>query len=210
MRPDFDKFPDGLVPAIVQDADSLKVLMLGYMNSEAWEITQKQEYVTFYSRSRGGLWTKGETSGHFLRKKRILLDCDRDCILILAEPVGPVCHTGNETCFGAQSETHFLHELERLIVSRKNHPQKDSYTSTLFSAGTPKIAQKVGEEAVELILEAMQGKDELFLSEAADLLFHFLILLHDRGFGLKEVIEVLARRHQKGSSLPDTDSVPPE
>jgi len=195
MTPDFKKYTDGLVPVIVQDAETLKVLMMGYMNEEAWIKTQQEETITFYSRSKQRLWTKGETSGNFLKKKQILLDCDQDCILILAEPQGPICHTGADTCFGEKNQRNFLFQLEEIIEHRKKNTDASSYTASLFAKGTPKIAQKVGEEAVELVIEALQHNDELFLNEAADLLFHYLILVHDRGMKLNDIIEILRNRH---------------
>lgn len=197
MTPNFKKYADGLVPVIVQDAETLKVLMMGYMNEEAWNKTQQEEYITFYSRSKNQLWTKGETSGNFLIKKQILLDCDQDCILILAEPKGPVCHTGADTCFGEKNQGNFLFQLEKIIEHRKKNADATSYTASLFAKGTPKIAQKVGEEAVELVIEALQQNDELFLNEAADLLFHYLILIHNRGMKLNDIIEILQKRHLK-------------
>lgn len=195
MKPDFTKYSDGLVPVIVQDANTRVVLMLGYMNQEAWEKTQHEEVITFYSRSKQRLWTKGETSGNYLIKKQILLDCDQDCILILAEPKGPVCHTGADTCFGEKNKEIFLHQLEKIIADRKAQNNSNSYTSSLFAKGTSKIAQKVGEEAIELVIEAMQTNDELFLNEAADLLFHYLVLLHYRGKTLNDVIQILQKRN---------------
>jgi phosphoribosyl-ATP pyrophosphohydrolase/phosphoribosyl-AMP cyclohydrolase len=195
MKPDFSKYPDGLVPVIVQDANTRVVLMLGYMNQEAWEKTQHEDVITFYSRSKQRLWTKGETSGNYLLKKQILLDCDHDCILILVEPQGPVCHTGTDTCFGQFNEGNFLQRLENLIEQRKQQNHSTSYTAHLFAQGTAKIAQKVGEEAIELVIEAMQTNDELFLNEAADLLFHYLVLLHHRGKTLDDVIQILHKRN---------------
>lgn len=194
MKPDFSKFPDGLVPVIVQDANTRVVLMLGYMNQEAWEKNQHEDVITFYSRSKHRHWTKGETSGNYLYKKQILLDCDQDCILILAEPKGPVCHTGADTCFGEVNQENFLQQLEKIIADRKSQNNSNSYTASLFSKGTSKIAQKVGEEAIELVIEAMQTNDELFLNEAADLLFHYLVLLHHRGKTLNDVVQILKKR----------------
>lgn len=197
MTPNFEKYTEGLVPVIVQDAETLKVLMMGYMNEEAWNKTQQEEYITFFSRSKNQLWTKGETSGNFLIKKQILLDCDQDCILILAEPRGPVCHSGTDTCFGEKNQRNFLFQLEEIIEHRKYKADASSYTASLFAKGTPQIAQKVGEEATELIIEALQQNDELFLNEAADLLFHYLILIHNRGMKLNDIIEILQKRHLK-------------
>lgn len=199
MKLDFKKFNDGLVPVIVQDAMTLQVLMMGYMNEEAWIKTLHEENITFYSRSKNRLWSKGETSGNYLIKKRILVDCDQDCILILAEPRGPVCHTGADTCFGEKNQSNFLFQLEKIIEHRKENADASSYTSSLFAKGTPQIAQKVGEEAVELVIEALQQNDELFLNEAADLLFHYLILIHNRGMKLNDIIEILLKRHSKKS-----------
>jgi phosphoribosyl-ATP pyrophosphohydrolase/phosphoribosyl-AMP cyclohydrolase len=195
MRIDFEKYADGLVPAIVQDAKTQKVLMLGFMNREAFEKTKGINLVTFFSRSRQKLWTKGETSGNFLDVKEILLDCDFDTILIKANPVGTVCHTGADTCFGERNESeNFLFELEKTIVDRKNNPSENSYTSKLFEKGINKIAQKVGEEAVELVIEAKDENEDLFKNEAADLFFHLLVLFAEKEVRLKDVLETLERR----------------
>lgn len=206
MKIDYEKYADGLVPAIVQDFETNKVLMLGFMNQASFELTEKTRRVTFYSRSRRQLWTKGETSGNFLHVKEILTDCDEDTILIKAAPVGAVCHTGADTCFNeknsrASSQSaastkaeNFLFELESVIKDRKNNPSEDSYTSRLFAKGINKIAQKVGEEAVELVIEAKDDDDELFKGESADLLYHFLILLVEKNISLDEVVETLKRR----------------
>ncbi len=195
MKPDFKKYADGLVPAIVQDAETNKVLMLGFMNVEAFETTRKSGKVTFFSRSRRKIWTKGETSGNFLQLKEILIDCDSDTLLIKANPVGAVCHTGADTCFEERNEAeNFLFELEKIILDRKNNPSENSYTSELFIKGINKIAQKVGEEAVELIIEAKDDDSELFKNEAADLLYHFLILLAAKDVKLKDVTDVLENR----------------
>ena len=195
MKPDFKKYADGLVPAIVQDAETNKVLMLGFMNVEAFETTRKSGKVTFFSRSRRKIWTKGETSGNFLQLKEILIDCDSDTLLIKANPVGAVCHTGADTCFEERNETeNFLFELEKIILDRKNNPSENSYTSELFIKGINKIAQKVGEETVELIIEAKDDDSELFKNEAADLLYHFLILLAAKDVKLKDVTDVLENR----------------
>lgn len=197
MKIDFEKYPDGLVPAIVQDAETQKVLMLGFMNTESFEITKDSGKVTFFSRSRQKLWTKGETSGNFLELKSILVDCDFDTILIKAKPVGAVCHTGADTCFNEINESeNFLFELEKVISDRKENPCENSYTSKLFAKGINKIAQKVGEEAVETVIEAKDKNDELFKNEAADLLFHLLILLAEKNVKLKEVLEVLKDRRK--------------
>ena len=195
MKIDFEKSSDGLVPAIIQDAQTQKVLMLGYMNRESFDKTNETGKVTFFSRSRQRLWTKGETSGNFLRVRDVLIDCDNDTILIKAAPDGAVCHTGAETCFGEKNESgDFLFELEQIIQNRKSTPQIDSYTSKLFQKGINKIAQKVGEEAVELVIEAKDDNRELFESEAADLLFHFLVLLAAKDVQLRDVLETLKAR----------------
>lgn len=195
MNIDFQKYADGLVPAIVQDSRTNKVLMLGFMNEEAFELTQKTGKATFYSRSRQTLWVKGETSGNFLTVENVLLDCDSDTLLIKAEPTGPVCHTGSDTCFSEKNEpADFLFALEEVITARKASPAENSYTSKLFAAGLNKIAQKVGEEAVELVIEAKDSDDEAFKSEAADLLYHFLVLLAEKKIVLREVYDTLRRR----------------
>ncbi|WP_209329097.1 bifunctional phosphoribosyl-AMP cyclohydrolase/phosphoribosyl-ATP diphosphatase HisIE [Lunatimonas salinarum] len=194
---DFDK-SDGLIPAIIQDAKSKQVLMLGYLNEEALEKTKSTGRVTFYSRTKGRLWTKGETSGNFLEVKEMLVDCDRDTLLIYVDPVGPVCHTGADTCFAERnrSNTFFIDKLRKTIKSRKNNPLDNSYTASLFAKGINKVAQKVGEEAVEIVIESKDDNKELFLGEAADLLFHYLVLLEAKGYELDEVMEVLMRRHK--------------
>jgi phosphoribosyl-AMP cyclohydrolase / phosphoribosyl-ATP pyrophosphohydrolase len=195
MKIDFEKSADGLIPAIIQDSQTNKVLMLGYMNQESFELTKASKRVTFFSRSRQKLWTKGETSGNFLHVREILLDCDNDTILIKAIPTGVVCHTGNDTCFNEKNESdNFLFELEKTIIQRKLEPTETSYTSKLFAKGINKIAQKVGEEAVELIIEAKDDNNDLFKSEAADLIFHLLILLQAKDLGLQDVIETLKVR----------------
>jgi len=194
---DFNK-ENGLIPAIVQDADTSKVLMLGYMNKEAVEKTLAIQSVTFYSRSKKRLWTKGETSGNFLRLIDIAMDCDQDALLIKAHPIGPTCHTGSDTCFEETNQNeHFLWHLERVIQKRKTNPSVDSYTSRLFKKGINKIAQKVGEEAVEIVIEAKDDNRELFLNEAADLFYHYLVLLAAKGESLDEVVKVLKERHAK-------------
>lgn len=194
---DFSKYADGLVPAVVQDYRTGKVLMLGFMNADALERTRSLQQVTFYSRSKKRLWTKGEESGHYLQLKDILIDCDHDSLLVKALPTGPVCHTGADTCWGERnSGTGFLSKLENIIAERKDNPQGDSYTSRLFAKGINKIAQKVGEEAVELVIEAKDNNDALFINEAADLLFHYLILLKAKGSSLRDVEAVLAARHK--------------
>jgi phosphoribosyl-AMP cyclohydrolase / phosphoribosyl-ATP pyrophosphohydrolase len=196
MMPDFNKYPEGLVPAIIQDATSHKVLMLGFMNAEALEKTIAENKVTFYSRTKKRLWTKGETSGNFLFVKEIRTDCDNDTLLIKVNPAGVVCHTGADTCFNENNLAFSLLKLEEIITERKNKPVSSSYTSSLFSNGINKIAQKVGEEAVELIIESKDNDEEKFLGEAADLLFHYLILLSAKNYKLQDVTEVLAKRHR--------------
>jgi len=197
MQIDFQKSPDGLVPAIVQDAATLKVLMLGYMNQEAVNKTLQEKKVTFYSRSKQRLWTKGEESGNFLLLQDVKVDCDNDTLLIKANPVGPVCHTGADTCWNEQNVSNdFLAKLESVITDRKNNPSEKSYTASLFAKGINKIAQKVGEEAVEVVIEAKDNNEELFLNEAADLLFHYLVLLNAKGYRLSNVLNVLKERHK--------------
>jgi phosphoribosyl-AMP cyclohydrolase / phosphoribosyl-ATP pyrophosphohydrolase len=197
MNIDFGKYADGLVPAIVQDAETRVVLMLGFMNAEAYAITEQMRKVTFYSRSRQKLWTKGETSGNYLELKEIDLDCDADTILIKATPAGAVCHTGADTCFNESNEREsFLYALEKTIKDRKENPTEDSYTSKLFRKGINKIAQKVGEEAVELVIEAKDDNAELFKNEAADLLYHLLVLLAEKDISLNEIEEVLKNRRK--------------
>ena len=200
MQVDFNKYPDGLAPAIIQDAITNKVLMLGFMSEAALEKTKSIKKVTFFSRSKQRLWTKGEESGNFLDIVEILIDCDMDTILIKANPAGPVCHTGADTCFNEiNAADSFLPGLEKIISSRKNNPVAASYTSSLFAKGINKIAQKVGEEAVELVIESKDNNDELFKNEAADLLFHYLILLQAKGFTLKDVEKILEERHHNKS-----------
>ncbi|TWF37266.1 phosphoribosyl-ATP pyrophosphatase /phosphoribosyl-AMP cyclohydrolase [Chitinophaga polysaccharea] len=197
MQIDFQKSSDGLVPAIIQDAVTSKVLMLGYMNREALEKTMAESKVTFFSRSKNRLWTKGEESGNFLIVKDLKVDCDQDTILVKASPLGPVCHTGSDTCWDEQNISNdFLATLEGIITDRKNNPTDKSYTASLFAKGINKIAQKVGEEAVEVVIEAKDNNDDLFLNESADLLFHYLILLQAKGFQLSDVISVLKQRHK--------------
>jgi phosphoribosyl-ATP pyrophosphohydrolase/phosphoribosyl-AMP cyclohydrolase len=196
---DFNKSPDGLIPAIIQDFETKKVLMLGFMNEEALRITLSTQKVTFYSRTKSRLWTKGETSNNFLHLKSIALDCDKDTLLIKVQPDGPTCHTGTDTCWGETNNQHditFITHLEQTITERKNNPSETSYTSSLFAKGINKIAQKVGEEAVEIVIEAKDNNDDLFLGEAADLLFHYLVLLQAKGFTTSDVIKILKERHQ--------------
>jgi phosphoribosyl-ATP pyrophosphohydrolase/phosphoribosyl-AMP cyclohydrolase len=196
MSLNFDKL-GGILPAIIQDADTAEVLMLGFMNPEAYEKTVGEGRVTFYSRSKGRLWTKGEESGNFLDVVEIREDCDADTLLIRVQPHGPACHKGTRTCFGEppRENLSFLLDLQRLLQSRKEELPEDSYTARLFRNGPRKIAKKLGEEAAELVIEAMDNDEEKFLNEAADLLFHLSILLVDRGFGLEDVARVLEDRH---------------
>ena len=198
---DFKKL-NGLIPAIIQDASTDTVLMLGFMNSEALDKTREEGKVTFFSRKKNRLWTKGEESGNFLHVVEILEDCDKDTLLIKAKPVGPVCHTGSDTCFNERNITSldsegiaFIAQLQQLIHTRKEEMPEGSYTTSLFNAGINKIAQKVGEEAVELLIEAKDNNDELFLNEAADLLYHLLVLLTAKGKDMKDVVSVLEQRH---------------
>jgi phosphoribosyl-ATP pyrophosphohydrolase/phosphoribosyl-AMP cyclohydrolase len=194
-RLDFAK-GGGLLPVIVQDDATLRVLMLGYMNREALEKTLREERVTFFSRTKNRLWTKGESSGNYLNLVSIKADCDHDTLLAQVRPQGPACHTGQDTCFAEDNRAAgFLPRLEAIIQERKNQPLADSYTSSLFQQGLNKIAQKVGEEAVELIIEAKDDDERRFLDESADLVFHFLVLLVAKGFGLEDVLRVLERRH---------------
>lgn len=193
---DFQK-SGGLVPAVVQDAHAGRVLMLGYMNREALQNTLETKLVTFYSRSKERLWTKGETSGHFLHLVAVDLDCDADTLLIQANPQGPVCHTGDPTCFGkAFSGLSFLRYLEEVIDQRYNQPSDQSYTSSLFRKGIDKIAQKVGEEAVEVVIAAKNEDKDLLLGELADLTYHLLVLLKAKNIAFNEVLEVLEDRHK--------------
>ncbi|HMF73989.1 MAG TPA: bifunctional phosphoribosyl-AMP cyclohydrolase/phosphoribosyl-ATP diphosphatase HisIE [Flavitalea sp.] len=193
---DYKKYLDGLVPAIVQDHRTHKVLMLGFMNQESLEKTMKEGKVTFYSRSKKRLWTKGEESGNFLYLKEISSDCDQDTLLIKAVPVGPVCHTGADTCWSEKNHADgFLYHLEDIINLRKKSDDTSSYVRSLFAKGINKIAQKVGEEAVELVIEAKDDNGELFLNESADLLFHYLVLLNAKGYNLQDVVNVLEGRH---------------
>ena len=196
MNPDFSKYSDGLVPAIVQDAVSNKVLMLGFMNEEALNKTKAEGKVIFFSRSKQRLWTKGETSNNFLLVKEIMNDCDNDTLLIKASPTGPVCHTGADTCFNENNSSFSLEKLESIITDRRNNPTDSSYTASLFAKGINKIAQKVGEEAVELVIESKDDNKEKFLNEAADLLYHYLVLMQAKSYKLEEVVNVLAKRHK--------------
>lgn len=201
MNLNYEKYADGLIPAIVQDAKTGSVLMLGFMNAEAVAKTHETRRVTFYSRSRRQLWTKGETSGNFLELVSITADCDQDTVLIQATPAGPVCHTGNDTCFGNVDESDpnpldALRELEKTIDDRRHRMSEDSYVASLFKDGINKIAQKVGEEAVELIIEAKDNDLERFTSEAADLLFHYLVLLRAKDVSISDVVTKLRSRRR--------------
>lgn len=196
MQIDFKKYSDGLVPVIVQDDTTAKVLMLGFMNEEALQKTKEIGKVTFYSRSKQRLWTKGEESGNFLLLKEVLVDCDNDTVLVKANPVGPVCHTGADTCFKEVNETDFLITLGDTIKERFDNRSSKSYVAGLFDKGVNAIAQKVGEEAVELVIEAKDNNKEKFLGEAADLLFHYMVLLQHKGYSLADVKQVLKDRHK--------------
>jgi len=205
MKIDFNKNNDGLVPAIIQDATTKNVLMLGYMNEEAFLKTNELKKVTFYSRSKNRLWTKGEESGNYLELVNIKNDCDSDSLLISVIPHGPTCHTGTDTCWGEDNNPNFgfLSKLEEIIEDRKKlsgiepelRQEKNSYVVSLFDEGINRIAQKVGEEAIETVIEAKDDNDDLFLNESADLLFHYLILLQAKGFTLKDIEKVLEKRH---------------
>jgi phosphoribosyl-AMP cyclohydrolase / phosphoribosyl-ATP pyrophosphohydrolase len=198
MKPEFSKYSDGLMPAIIQDYKTSKVLMLGFMNEAAFAQTENIGKVTFYSRSKQRLWTKGEESGNFLHVKQVLLDCDNDTLLIKAEPQGPTCHTGADTCWSEKNHSDdFLYYLQDLIDLRRKSSDETSYVRQLFGKGINKIAQKVGEEATEVIIEAKDNNEELFLNEAADLLFHFMVLLRAKDVSLQDVIYVLKQRHSK-------------
>lgn len=187
----------GLIPAIIQDADTRVVLMMGYMNRESLDQTLKAGKVCFFSRSRQKLWTKGEESGHFLHLVDLKADCDRDTLLVKVRPVGPTCHTGADTCWNEENtDADFLFFLQRFLQKRKNDSPEESYTARLISRGINKVAQKVGEEAVELVIEAKDDEEELFLNEAADLMYHYIVLLSAKGYGLEDVIEVLKKRHK--------------
>ncbi len=198
MEVAFDKNKDGLVPAIIQDHTTKNVLMLGYMNEEALKKTTESGKVTFYSRSKNRIWQKGEESGNYLKLVDVEIDCDNDTLLISANPIGPTCHKGSDTCWDKKNDQNFgfLTRLEAIISDRKEHSSNEkSYVSSLFNSGINKIAQKVGEEAVETVIEAMDNDNKLFLEESADLLFHYLILLQAKGFHLKDVVDILKSRH---------------
>jgi phosphoribosyl-ATP pyrophosphohydrolase/phosphoribosyl-AMP cyclohydrolase len=197
MKIDFEKM-NGLVPAIIQDATTKNVLMLGFMNEEAYEKTIATKHVTFWSRTRHTLWTKGETSGHFLNLVDIKIDCDNDTLLVRVNPVGPTCHTGTDTCWGEENESNpllFLSELQSFIDKRKQEMPEGSYTTSLFSKGVNKIAQKVGEEALETVIEATNGTDDHLVYEASDLLYHLIVLLTEKGLRIENVAEELHKRH---------------
>lgn len=198
MKVDFNKNADGLIPAIIQDATTKNVLMLGYMNEEALKKTQETKKVTFYSRTKKRLWTKGEESGNFLHLVSVKNDCDNDTFLITVSPDGPTCHKGTDTCWEEENKQNFgfISELEDIIADRKaNMDNEKSYVASLFRKGINKIAQKVGEEAVEIVIEAKDNSEELFLNEGSDLLFHYLILLQAKGYTLNDIVEVLKKRH---------------
>jgi phosphoribosyl-AMP cyclohydrolase / phosphoribosyl-ATP pyrophosphohydrolase len=199
MKLDFSKL-NGLIPAIIQDSKTSKVLMLGFMNEEAYNKTMETKLVTFFSRTKNRLWVKGEESANFLHVIEVIVDCDNDSLLIKARPAGPVCHTGNDTCFNEANKNAgkvvFLQELQELINERKRTMPENSYTTKLFNSGINKIAQKVGEEAVELVIEAKDNNDDLFLNEAADLMYHLLVLLAQKNKSISDVCEVLVERHE--------------
>tara|TARA_B100001029_G_scaffold145773_1_gene126172 strand:+ start:879 stop:1478 length:600 start_codon:yes stop_codon:yes gene_type:complete len=197
-KADFNKNPDGLLPAIIQDSKTQKILMLGYMNAESLEITQNSGKVTFYSRSKQRIWTKGEESGNFLYLVDIAIDCDLDTFLIKVNPKGPTCHKGTDTCWDEENTLNlgFISQLQKTIKERELKPKEKSYVSNLFQKGINKIAQKVGEEAVETIIEAMNNEEKLFEEEAADLFFHYLILLRAKNKSLEDIVQVLEKRKQ--------------
>ncbi|MDR0747985.1 MAG: bifunctional phosphoribosyl-AMP cyclohydrolase/phosphoribosyl-ATP diphosphatase HisIE [Tannerellaceae bacterium] len=198
MKLDFDK-AGGLIPAIIQDNKTNKVLMLGFMNEEAYQQTKSTGKVTFFSRTRNRLWTKGETSGNFLRVKQILADCDTDTLLIKADPAGPVCHTGNDTCFGEQNreDVMFLKYLQNFIEQRRQEMPEGSYTTSLFVKGVNRMAQKVGEEAVETVIEATNGTEEGFIYEASDMIYHLIVLLTAKGLRIEDLSRELMKRHKE-------------
>jgi len=198
MKIDFTK-SNGLVPAIIQHYLTGKILMLGYMNEQAYKQTMKEKKVTFFSRSKQRLWTKGEISGNYLYLNDICTDCDGDTLLVKANPQGPVCHTGGKTCFKNDSLDHFIYQLESIIQHRQQHPQEGSYTNQLLSEGINRVAQKVGEEAVEVVIEAKDQNKELFKNEVADLVYHLLVLLRAKNISFKEIDKVLQERHNAGS-----------
>ncbi len=193
---DFNK-ANGLIPCVVQDSTTLKVIMLGYMNEEALQKTLTEKKLTFFSRTKQRLWTKGETSGNYLFLHEVAIDCDQDTLLFKVNPKRPSCHTGADTCFNEKNETRGVEFLEAIIKERKQNPKENSYTNQLLSSGINKVAQKVGEEAVELVIEAKDNNKELFLGEAADLMYHYLVLLSAKDTSLQDVVKVLRQRHQK-------------
>lgn len=203
MNLDFNKNKDGLIPAIIQDNKTSKVLMLGYLNKESLSLTLSSETVYFYSRTKQRIWKKGEESGNELKLVSIKEDCDNDTVLIKVNPLGPVCHTREDTCFNEENQSiDFIDEIESVIEDRKNNPIDSSYVSSLFKKGTNKIAQKVGEEAIELVIESKDDDNErLFLNEGADLLFHYLILLQEKGYKLNDVLNVLKLRNKSTTKL---------
>jgi phosphoribosyl-ATP pyrophosphohydrolase/phosphoribosyl-AMP cyclohydrolase len=192
---DFDK-SNGLIPVIIQHYQTLEVLMLGYMNAEAWELTQKNNRVTFFSRSKNRLWTKGEESGNFLNVKSAHIDCDNDTLLIKVKPQGPTCHTGSRSCFNTEYNQNFLFELEQIIRQRYEFPSEESYVNRLRHKGITKIAQKVGEEAVETVIAALRETDKDFINESSDLLFHLFVLLQEKEISLKKIAKNLESRHK--------------
>ncbi|GAB2688028.1 bifunctional phosphoribosyl-AMP cyclohydrolase/phosphoribosyl-ATP diphosphatase HisIE [Mucilaginibacter koreensis] len=197
MNIDFNKSPDGLVPVVIQDERTLEVLMLGYMNAEAYEKTSRENKVTFYSRSKNRLWTKGETSNNFLHVKSIHLDCDNDTILIKVKADGPTCHTGERSCFKTGYNRNFILELENIIADRYTHPQEGSYVNKLRNKGLNKIAQKVGEEGVETVIAALAQSEEEMIGETSDLIFHLLVLLREKNLSLETIAKHLESRHKQ-------------
>lgn len=193
---DFKKL-NGLIPCIVQDSVTLRVLMLGFMNEEAFEKTIASKQITFFSRSKQRLWTKGETSGNLLHLVDMKMDCDSDTLLAIASPAGPACHTGADTCFNETNQSNGLEFLEQIILDRKSNPKAGSYTNSLFDSGINKVAQKVGEEAVELVIEAKDNNRDLFVGEAADLMYHYLVLLAAKDIRLQDVVALLRQRHER-------------
>ena len=197
MKIDYNKYADGLVPAVIQDSSTRKVLMVGFMNDKALEKTKMSGLATFFSRTHKKLWTKGETSGNYLHIDKILIDCDSDTILIQATPAGPTCHKGTDTCFDEISEgDNFLHSLEQIVTDRKVNPIEESHTSKLFDQGINQIAKQLGEETIELIIEVLKDNDELFKEEAADLLYYFVVLAAEKGIKLDEILTVLRNRNR--------------
>lgn len=193
---DFNKGA-GLVPVVIQDNQTLEVLMLGYMNEEAWEKTNKEQRVTFFSRTKNRLWTKGEESGHYLEVVSTAIDCDNDTLLIKVNPIGPTCHTGSRSCFKTDYNQNFIFQLEKIVNDRFIHPSEGSYVNRLREKGINKIAQKVGEEAVETVIAALNESESDFINESSDLVFHLLVLLREKNIPLSRIAENLAERHQK-------------